>query len=547
VSEETACSSASASAIDVARAPSRDASRDALLEGDRLQHEGGGLDVRREELGVLASRARRQPEIAPPLEAPLADDRRGCRGGDRQLGVHHHGVVLELPDPVQQRARVSASREREVLLDENLGNQLEIARGRRMLDRVDRQAARPKPVAGPAMDHGRGGRLAGAQVENGELGEERVDPIPAGPFDTSHEQVRSFELRKVRGRVRTVEHGVAHVGREPAEHRGLEHERTGFLRQPRQDLLAQVVGDEAVVRAEALDGGLDVAGATEPERCKRDGGGPSFGALEEQPDPAPVQLDARALDDERAHFGFCERQVVRAKLVELAPGAEVGQTEVGVDPGDRDETDAGRHVGDGVVERGQRVVPRDGLEVVQHDHDPVAVRGERVQHVVDRELDRRADRQEMPQRALSETAPHTVEGGRDVPPQLHRVVVALVERDPGDRGVMGRGPGPDGCALAVAGGRGDQGERARALLEDLRQSRPFEEPPALPRRGELGLYEHQRPVRSRARVRAWVSAHFRRRTLLAGSRRSARARRRCDPNSPGARRLGRACFSRSHR
>jgi hypothetical protein len=65
------------------------------------------------------------------------------------------------------------------------------------------------------------------------------------PLQPRDEEVRALELIEPGRRIGAIEHAVAELGRERAEHRGAVRARELVRGERREDLAAQVVGDEA--------------------------------------------------------------------------------------------------------------------------------------------------------------------------------------------------------------------------------------------------------------------------------------------------------------
>jgi hypothetical protein len=141
-----------------------------------------------------------------------------------------------------------------------------------------------------------------------------------------------------------------------------------------------------------------------------------------------------------------------------------------------------------VVDRRQALLVRDGLQVLEHDHETLVEGGEPVRELVDRSLDRAAGPVQALQGSAPEPVANAVDGRGDVQPEPRRVVVAGVERDPGVRSVAARTPGAHRRRLAVAGGRRDERQPyVVAAVERLQEPWPLDEARRRPGRRELGL------------------------------------------------------------
>ena len=93
------------------------------------------------------------------LDRALSGEHRGHRGGRRQLRVLEETVVRQRANPAKKRAAVAAPDQRQVVVDEHLGDELVVAGSRRMPERFHGQSVRSEPFGGSALDRRRGGRL----------------------------------------------------------------------------------------------------------------------------------------------------------------------------------------------------------------------------------------------------------------------------------------------------------------------------------------------------------------------------------------------------
>ena len=94
-------------------------------------------------------------------------------------------------------------------------------------------------------------RLGTLELRAEQLPEETVVAIPVPvAVQRDDEQVRACERLQLRSRAARVQHGVAQRARHALENRGTGQEAEFVARQPREDLGAQILGDETVVPAE---------------------------------------------------------------------------------------------------------------------------------------------------------------------------------------------------------------------------------------------------------------------------------------------------------
>ena len=168
---------------------------DATVDRARTNHPHPCLDIC---VGLL-----RLPVSAPDRRAagtgaarsrPLRREHRGHRGGRRQLRVFEETVVRQRANPAKKRPPGAASDQRQVVLDEHVGDELVVAGSRRMPERLHGQSARSEPLGGSALDRRRGGRLGRCELGPGVRGEQRVDAEPASSFQPRDKQVGALEL-----------------------------------------------------------------------------------------------------------------------------------------------------------------------------------------------------------------------------------------------------------------------------------------------------------------------------------------------------------------
>ena len=170
------------------------------------------------------------------------------------------------------------------MLVEDLGDELEIPRGGRVLHRLLAQAPRPEPQARTPMDVCGRARLDRTQLVLGELREERMDPVRASALETRDERVCRLQSREHRLGVRAVEHRVAQLRGELPEHAHPQEERATLLIERGDHLRREVVGDEVVVASEGANRLVRVPRAAQPEGGEEERGRPALRALVQQLD-----------------------------------------------------------------------------------------------------------------------------------------------------------------------------------------------------------------------------------------------------------------------
>jgi hypothetical protein len=191
--------------------------------------------------------------------------------------------------------------------------------------------------------------------------------------------------------------------------------------------------------------------------------------------------------------GFLRReaQIARPQLHELAAGAQPGQRQRWVAAAGQHHVQRGRQVVEQELHRPVHLGRLDEVVVVDHQHHVVGGRGELVHQRGDDARERRA-RRAGHERAdpLGEARAHAIEGGDDVAPVAHRVVVAGVERQPGHGPVVGPGPGGQEARLAETGGPAHQHQLAGARLQLPDEPGPRHPTRARVRWAQLGRQQH---------------------------------------------------------
>ena len=124
----------------------------------------------------------------------LTDHRGGRRRPHRERRMRDDVLVGQRLHPATKRPRAAAPDQRQVILDQEVGDELVVTRRRSMLDRLDGEPARPEPPGGAPMDLTNGSRVVRGELEAGELREERMDAIPTAVLEPDHEEVRALEL-----------------------------------------------------------------------------------------------------------------------------------------------------------------------------------------------------------------------------------------------------------------------------------------------------------------------------------------------------------------
>ncbi len=224
-------------------------------------------------------------------------------------------------------------------------------------------------------------------MEARELREEGMDAEPASQLEAGREQVQPLQLLDERGRVGSLEDVVAHLGSEAAEDGDVEQERAQPLLERHEDLVAQVVGDKPLVCAELVHGALRVVDAAQPQRGEEQGRRPSLRTLVQEPDLGISERDSRPVDDQPPGLFHREGKVLGAKLDEVPARAELRESQARIPAGQHDHPCTGGKACERVVERRDRALRGDGLEIVEHHDEFLAERRDSVHQLIDGSLE----------------------------------------------------------------------------------------------------------------------------------------------------------------
>ena len=346
-------------------------------------------------------------------------------------------------------------------------------------------------------------RLAPGQLQAQQLGEQVVVAVPvAVVVEGDQEQVGLLQLGQQLGRPLGLQHRVAQRPRQPLQDRGADHEAAQRLGLAGQDLGAQVVDDVAVAGLEAGDERARVGLAPQRQPGQVQPGRPALGPLPQPLGLVGGQLQAHRLLQQRPASALVKpssamRSSTSSPQARSRARASGGSTRVATIRC----TLAGRwstknprlawhtRVGDQVV-------------VVQHQHQVGLAGGELVEQLRQDHLGEdvgRARALEQGERALPEAGLDHPERLDDIGPEPHRVVVAVVQRQPGDPPGAVVGPPPLGQQGGLARtGRGvDQAQPPLGPgLQQPVQPGPGDQPGPDRRRAQLGPQE-DRPRRAR--------------------------------------------------
>ena len=439
-------------------------------------------------------------EREPPLGlgGPRREHAEPC-SGDRQRGVPPQLVLAEPPQPLLQglHAAVVVQRQRERI--DQAGDGVRLARrvpvDDRRLGQVVVDAPRHRPPVQRAHDLG----LAALELVPQQLAEQVVVAIPlAPPVERDQEAVGALErLERVR-RPRRLEHRVTQRAAHPIEHRGVHEEPRLRLRQPGQELEAEVLRHESVLAREARGG----HGARRPGLHRQRGevqpGRPPLGPLGQRGHLGRVELDARRLKQQPC-LSLVQSEVRHADLLHPSMSAPAGDRQCRRLSARNGDLRPGRNVLQQCRDDVETRRTGDRVQIVEHQHQRALEPGQRTPDT------RHSCRPRGPP-GSGQRLEHrrrerldAVDRRRDVSQEHHCVVVTAVERDPRERTRIRVGPTREQRRLAVAGrcDHGREGRARRAQPRDdvrLRHGSGSDQ-----RRSEFGLRQIEGNVRIKRR------------------------------------------------
>ena len=248
---------------------------------------------------------------------------------------------------------------------------------------------------------------------------------------------------------------IAERAGQPLQDRRLQQERPQLLGLPLQHLLGQVVQHEPVAAGELLDEPGDVGASLQRQRGQLQPGRPALGALAQRRDDRVRQIAPDRHAQQLGRLAGVNRRSRGAQLGQLPAGPQPGQRQRRVAAAGQHQVQRGRQVVQQELQRPVHLRRVDQVVVVDDQRHVVGCRGE----LVDQRRHGRGERRRRgagDQRTdpLGDPGPHPVQRGGDVAPEPHRVVVARVQRQPGDRPPVGAAPSrPAGSTCRTRPGR----------------------------------------------------------------------------------------------
>lgn len=350
-----------------------------------------------------------------------------------------------------------------------------------------RQVARAlQPGARPGVEAGHQRAVLPGELRAQHVPEQVVVAVPVPDAVERHqEQVAVLEVAQCGAGVVAAEHRVAEVGAEPVEDAGAHEEALLLDGQPPQDVVAQVLREDAPGAVEAAERAAPLGVAAERQRCQVDTRGPPLGALLEQRQLVRWQLDPGGPDD-RDGLGRREAELVGSQRQQPALHPQQAPLQVRRRPARQDQLRACRQV------------------VGDHAEHVEGLGGAQQADVVDHQHERRAHRREQPAQPREQGGGHVgllrergqharvglghpLQRQDQVGDEHPGVVAALVDGEPRERARVLVVPLRDEGGLPEARGAGDQHHRHVGLLpQDVhevaaddhvgRQRRPLQHP-----------------------------------------------------------------------
>jgi hypothetical protein len=388
--------------------------------------------------------------------------------GDIQHGPLPDHVPRERPEPAKQNGAETASQQIGHLSLDQVRRPREVFGGEGVANGIGAEPVRRVPLAGAAMPSSNRARLLRQGVRSQHVGKEVVvavpDPLVVQPH---HEQVAAFQRVEQPGAILPAGDGVAQRPTQAIEHGGLQQERPHRFRLPRQHLLDEVVHDVAIVAGEGLDEAGNVIAPAHREGGQLEPGDPAFRPLLQGFDIFRREIEVHRLAQERRRFRCGEAQIGDAQLGHLAAGAQAGEGELRILAGGDDQVQLRRQV---IEQEGHRLVDRpriDRVVVIQHENEAIRQGGELVEEGRQDRFDRRLRRLQHSCNPGTGICGNRLDRRHEVGEEPRRVVVSLVQRQPG-AGVSACGDpfAHQGC-LAKSGRRGDEGELAMQSVVQL--------------------------------------------------------------------------------
>ena len=309
--------------------------------------------------------------------------------------------------------------------------------------------------------------LVPGQFAPQQLAEQSMEAVPlAAIVEGYQQQVSSLEALEAGGRIGGAEHRVAQPATEILEDRHPPQEHRIVRRQPVEYLGPQVVADEPVVAAhfELTVGNRDADGHRDAGQIQTRR--PTLGAIDDSSDVDGREIGARP-DEQAPGLGDVHREFACADLQQIALHPQTGRRKPWLHTRGKDQLNSGGELDRDLFDDLQALRVGQTLELIDDQC-------ERIDECLHRREQSRCQRcratvcGDIGEHSTTERRDPVQRTG-DVGAQDDRVVVGIVDRQPGDRGRRVLGHLGQHRRLAVSRRR-DDGHDGRARLPD-----PFEQ------------------------------------------------------------------------
>ncbi len=254
-----------------------------------------------------------------------------------------------------------------------------------------------------------------------------------------------------------------------------------------QDLFHQIVQHEMVAAGEGLDEAGDVLMSLHGKRGQLQAGDPALGAGFQRGDICLREIQPHHAVEELGGFGGGKAQIGDAQFGALPPGAQAGQRQVWIFARGDEQVHLRRLVFD---EESQGLIDRLGIDrvvVIQDEQKVLRDGGNFVEQGGQNGFDlQRLGGLERSQQPLANSRLDRLQRFYQVRDEPRRIVIPLIQRQPGDRLPATCDPFADQRGFAKAGGGRDEGQFAahcQPLVQPLDQARA--EDNFRPRRGDV--------------------------------------------------------------
>ncbi len=357
------------------------------------------------------------------------------------------------------------------MLVELVGRVVDVASVERVSDRLDREAMLGIPRARATMQVGNEVRGISLELGQQQIAKQVVVAEPRSVLvERDHEQVRALQLPQDLLAVVAFGDGIAQRSGQPREDGGAHQEMADRTRLREDDLVPQVVDQEALVGRKLLQNALAVRGAPQRQRREVQSRHPTLGPALQSGHLGRCQVEPVNAVEELRSLLIGEAQIPVSQLDQITHRPQTAQAQAIVAVrGDR-QVNVIRQALHQVIDLIMDLGSRDELEVVEHQHERLGYVGEAVdQHREELIVDREHGAPQAPRGGIRRRRLYGRDSRHDIAPELQRVVIGRIERHPRESGLAATGgPLGQGARLPPSGRGADQGHLgSQPLLEQL--------------------------------------------------------------------------------